>query len=72
LFQRFLSVAGWAISFYVVGALVGGFLVYVFSSNRHDRSVEATMTGAFVLGPAAALLGFLIGAIRAWRISHPS
>ena len=26
-------------------------LVEAFSSNRHDRSVEAAMTGTFVFGP---------------------
>lgn len=72
LVQRLFSVALWTISFYLLGAVVGGILVYVFSANRHDRSLEATMTGAYYLGPAAAVIGLLIGAIRAWKLSHPS
>ena len=55
----------WAIPAYLVGALGGGFLVSLLSSNTHDRSVEAAMTGAFVLGPLAGLVGFLVGAVRA-------
>ena len=49
---------------YVLGAFGGGFLVSVLSSNTHDRSVEAAMTGAFVLGPLAAVAGALVGV---WR-----
>jgi hypothetical protein len=45
------------------GGLFGGMLVVEsFSSNMQDRSLEAAMTGAFVLGPAAALI-FMIGTI---------
>ena len=47
------------------GAFGGGYLITVLSSNQHDRSVEAAMTGAFVLGPLAAVIGFVIGAVRA-------
>jgi len=35
------------------------------TSNRHDPSVEAVMTGAFVFGPGAALCGFIIEAVTA-------
>jgi hypothetical protein len=49
---------------YVLGALGGGFLVSAFSSNTHDRSVEAAMTGAFVVGPLIGVLGALLGI---WR-----
>lgn len=55
----------WGIPAYLVGAFGGGYLVSVLSSNTHDRSVEAAMTGAFVLGPLAGLVGFVIGAARA-------
>lgn len=53
---------------YVLGAFGGGFLVSVLSSNTHDRSVEAAMTGAFVLGPLAAVVGALVGI---WRTKAP-
>ncbi len=46
---------------YALGAFGGGYLVSAFSSNTHDRSVEAAMTGAFVLGPLGALVGAAVG-----------
>jgi hypothetical protein len=49
---------------YALGAFGGGLLVSVLSSNTHDRSVEAAMTGAFVLGPLAAVVGALVGICR--------
>ena len=54
----------WGVPAYVVGAFGGGWLISVFSTNQHDRSMEAAMTGAFVLGPLAAVIGFVAGA---WR-----
>jgi hypothetical protein len=54
----------YAVAGYLLGAFGGGFLVSVFSSNQHDRSVEAAMTGAFVLGPLAAIVAFVLGATR--------
>jgi hypothetical protein len=55
----------WAIPGYLAGAFGGGYLVSVLSSNTFDRSMEAAMTGAFILGPLAAVVAFAIGAIRA-------
>jgi uncharacterized membrane protein YedE/YeeE len=46
---------------YLAGAVVGGFLVSLLSSNTHDKSMEAVMTGAFVLGPLVAIVGFVFG-----------
>ena len=54
----------WAVPAYFVGAFGGGYLVSVLSSNTHDRSLEAAMTGAFLWGPAAGLIGFVVGAMR--------
>ncbi len=65
--KRFAIGLLWAIAGYGVGALVGYFLVMHLSSNVHDRSVEAAMTGAFFCGPAAALLAFLVGVARGRR-----
>ena len=56
-----------AVAGYLLGAFGGGFLVSVFSSNQHDRSVEAAMTGAFVIGPLAAIVGFVAGLTRTSR-----
>jgi len=49
---------------YAVGAFGGGYLVSVLSSNQHDRSVEAAMTGAFVLGPIVGLVACIVGVVR--------
>jgi hypothetical protein len=55
---------GWAIVGYLIGAFGGGWLVTKLSSNMHDRSTEAAMTGAFVYGPALALIAFIVGFVR--------
>jgi hypothetical protein len=39
----------------LVGLFGGMLLTEVFSSNTHDTSVEAAMTGTFVFGPLMAL-----------------
>ncbi len=45
---------------YLIGVGGGILLVNLLSSNTHDKSVEAAMTGAFVTGPVAALLSFIV------------
>ncbi|HET9038749.1 MAG TPA: hypothetical protein VFN40_01200 [Gemmatimonadales bacterium] len=55
---------GWAIAGYLIGAFGGGWLLTKLSSNMHDRSTEAAMTGAFVFGPAMALIAFIVGFVR--------
>ena len=55
---------GCAVLGFAVGAAGGGLLVDALSSNVHDRSVEAAMTGAFLLGPLAAVIGFVVGFAR--------
>ena len=52
----------YAIVAYVVAALAGYLLVQQLSSNVHDRAVEAAMTGAFVVGPLGAVVGFVVEA----------
>jgi len=54
----------WAVPAYLVGAFGGGYLIYLTSANQHDRSLEASMTGAFFLGPLAAIIGFSLGVLR--------
>jgi hypothetical protein len=49
---------------YVAGFAGGAFLINQFSSNVHDRSLEAAMTGAFVIGPAVAVIAFIAALIR--------
>ncbi len=56
-----------AIVGYPVAAFVGYFLIDLLSSNTHDRSVEAAMTSAFVIGPGGAILAFIVGFVRSGR-----
>ena len=57
-----------ALGGYIIGMLGGMFLIEAFSSNRHDRSVEAAMTGAFVVGPLMAVVAVIVVlVIRALR-----
>jgi hypothetical protein len=55
----------WAVPAYLVGAVGGGLLLYGVSGNQHDRALEASMTGAFLFGPVAAIVGFAAGAFCA-------
>ena len=55
----------WAVAGYVAGSVAGGLLVAAFSANRFDRSMEASMTGAFVTGPLLAVVAFVAGVKRA-------
>src|SRR5437870_7135342 len=48
--KRFGFALLWAMGAYLLGAFGGGWLLSEFSSNIHDRSVEAAMTGAFFSG----------------------
>ena len=52
---------------YVLGAGLGYGLVTGLSGNRHDKELEAAMTGAFATGP----LGAVIGAIAAFVKTKP-
>ena len=56
-----------AVGGYLVIAFVGYFMIDWLSSNTHDRSVEAAMTSAFVLGPLGALVGFVVGFVLGGR-----
>jgi membrane associated rhomboid family serine protease len=57
-----------ALGGYVIAAFVGYFLIDWFSSNTHDRSVEAAMTSVFVFGPFGAVVGLVIGLVIGGRI----
>ncbi|MCF0073980.1 hypothetical protein LZD49_26095 [Dyadobacter sp. CY261] len=48
-----------AIAAYLVAA-GGYFLITKLSSNTHDKSMEASVTTAFVLGPIAAIFAFIV------------
>ena len=57
----------WGTGGYLLGALGGGLLINILSANSFDREMEAAMTGAFVTGPLAATVAFVVGVIRAGR-----
>ena len=44
---------------YAVGLFGGMFAIKNLSSNKHDKSVEAAMTSAFVIGPAVAVVALI-------------
>jgi hypothetical protein len=48
---------------YVCFAFAGYWAIAFFSGNHFDPSVEASMTAAFVIGPAGAIIGLIAGAI---------
>ena len=52
---------------YVAMALLGYVAIGQFSTNVHDRQLEAAMTAAFVAGPLGAVIGFIIGFMRGGR-----
>jgi cation transporter-like permease len=56
-FRRALLIA---IGGYLVGLFSGMLLIEVLSSNTHDNSVVAAMTGAFVFGPLMALIAMIL------------
>lgn len=62
--KRFATALLYAIVGYAAGAIAGYVLVQQFSPNVHDRSVEAAMTAAFVAGPLAAAIAFVVGLVR--------
>jgi hypothetical protein len=48
---------------YPVFAFVGYGAIGLLSGNHFDRSVEASMTAAFVIGPMGAIIGLIAGII---------
>lgn len=45
----------------IVAAIASYFLILEFSSNTHDRSLEASTTSLFFSGPIGAVIGFVAG-----------
>ena len=48
-----------AILGYIVGLFGTMAAIEIFSSNTHDKSMEAAMTGAFVGGPLMAVISVI-------------
>jgi hypothetical protein len=44
--------------------------VYAFSTNQHDKELEAGMTGFFCVGPALAVLAIIAGLALFWYRSR--
>jgi hypothetical protein len=65
--KRFGIGFAFAIVGYLTAAVASYFIVGQFSSNMHDRSVEAAMTSVFFFGPLGAVIAFVVGFIRAGR-----
>jgi hypothetical protein len=61
--RRFLAALLGMLIGYPVFAFAGYWAIGLFSSNHFDGSVEASMTAAFVFGPAGAIIGLVTGAI---------
>lgn len=53
-----------AIAGYLVAAVAGYVLIGHLSSNVHDRTLEAVVTGAFVVGPLGAVATFVFAFVR--------
>ncbi len=66
--MTFLKRSALSLSLGVLGYFVGLFggigLVCLLSSNQYDRSTEAAMTGAFLVGPLVGLLFAIVGFVR--------
>ena len=48
---------------YLVFAVAGDWAIVLFSNNAFDRSLEASMTAVFVIGPGGAIIGFIAGLV---------
>jgi hypothetical protein len=59
-----------AIGGYLVGLFGGMLLIETLSSNQHDKSVEAAMTGAFVSGPLMAVVAVIVLLVFPSRRTH--
>ncbi len=53
----------WPVPGYFIGLFGGIWLVPYLSRNAHDGSVEAAMTGAFLIGPLLAVAAFVTGLV---------
>ena len=61
--RRFLAALLGLLIGYPLFAVLGYFAISLFSGNHFDGSVEASMTAAFVFGPAGAIVGIVVGIV---------
>jgi hypothetical protein len=69
--KRLMAVLGVAVG-YAVFAALGYFMIEFFSNNHFDRSLEASMTSAFVVGPVGAIVGLVAGLVVGRRKNNPA
>jgi cation transporter-like permease len=69
--RRFLAALLGLLIGYPLCAVLGYFAISLFSGNHFDGSVEASMTAAFVFGPAGAIIGLVVGIILGKRKPAP-
>ena len=50
---------------YPVFAFIGYWMIQLFSGNTFDRSMEASMTAVFAIGPLGAVVGLVAGLVLA-------
>lgn len=55
---------------YGLGVGLGLLLVYAFSTNQHDKDLEAGMTAFFCAGPVVAILGIIAGLALFWYLKR--
>jgi uncharacterized membrane protein YcjF (UPF0283 family) len=55
---------------YPVFAFAGYWAIALFSGNTFDRSVEASMTSIFVIGPIGAVVGLVAALMLAAALSR--
>lgn len=60
MFKMVLVGCGALVGGYLLGLFGGMLLINLFSSNSHDRGMEAAMTSAFVVGPITAILAAIL------------
>ena len=61
--RRFLGALFGFLLGYPIFAFLGYWAILLLSNNQFDRGVEASMTAAFVVGPAGAVAGLVAGVI---------
>jgi cytochrome bd-type quinol oxidase subunit 2 len=62
--KRFAIALLCGIAGYVIVVVASYVLIDHFSSNVHDRAMEAAMTSAFVFGPLGAVVVFVVAFVR--------
>jgi hypothetical protein len=65
--RRFLAALLGMLVGYPIFAFAGYFAIGLFSNSHFDGSVEASVTAAFVFGPAGVTIGLIAGSISGKR-----